>query len=299
MLAEDEYVDADGIMDLRSQTIGVRDGSSKAYSQDTLLHETIHAIDESLGLKMTENKFINWHVGFLQCLKTMKSFQNGYYKMNDEIKSPSIWFIHGANATPLSFKSIQLKLRESDSIQEHQFINVKYDCQDPLSEIVERIVSVLPDDVPIFLVGHSLGGVIAAAVAQKNIHFEYGKDIKGVITIASPLGGCEGADYLQWLFPHYHLFKNISTKNKVVMDLKANGAAVPTLSFITTSGNNPVYPEANDGVVTVNSQRALRNAKKIEVPYNHFEVLLSEDVAEHIKTFVLEDTSVSSTEIKL
>jgi hypothetical protein len=114
--------------------------------------------------------------------------------------------------------------------------------------------------------------------------------------MASPIGGCEGADYLQWLFPHYHLFKNISTKNRVVNDIKAVGAVVPTLNFITTSGNNPIYPESNDGVVTVNSQRALRRAKKIEVPFNHFEVLLSDSVVSHIKTAIFNPDQVFGIE---
>lgn len=209
---------------------------------------------------------------------------------NGETKvKPSIWFIHGANATPLSFSSIQEKLNEHEDIKGYEYINVRYDCQEPISTTVEKITEALPDSGPIYLVGHSLGGVLATAISQRNLHFELGKDIKAVITLASPLGGCEGADYLQWLFPHYHLFKNISTKNKVITDMKSTGALVPTLSFITTSGNNPVYPEANDGVVTVNSQRSLKGSRKIEMPFNHFEVLLSDEVVEHIKNFILQN----------
>jgi len=198
-------------------------------------------------------------------------------------KKPVVWFIHGANASPISFSAIQDKLHDFDEFHGTEFVNVRYDCQDPIASTVEIIADSLPSDRPIYLVGHSLGGVIAVAVSQRIKHFELNKNIQGVITLASPLGGCEGADYLQWLFPHYHLFKNISTKNRVVNDIKAVGAVVPTTCFITTSGNNPIYPEANDGVVTVNSQRSLKGAKKIEVPFNHFEVLLSDNVAAFIK----------------
>jgi pimeloyl-ACP methyl ester carboxylesterase len=212
------------------------------------------------------------------------------------VKKPSIWFIHGANATPTSFSAIQTKLHEFEEMDGTEFVNVRYDCQDPIASTVEIIADSLPSDRPIYLIGHSLGGVLAVAVSQRVKHFELGKDIKGVITMASPIGGCEGADYLQWLFPHYHLFKNISTKNRVVNDIKAVGAVVPTLNFITTSGNNPIYPESNDGVVTVNSQRALRRAKKIEVPFNHFEVLLSDSVVSHIKTAIFNPDQVFGIE---
>jgi triacylglycerol esterase/lipase EstA (alpha/beta hydrolase family) len=207
--------------------------------------------------------------------------------MNNETNSrPEIWFIHGANATPLSFTHIQASLKLDERFEGMKFVNVRYDCQDPISTTTEIIAENLPDNTPIYLVGHSLGGVLAVAVSQRVKHFALSKDIRCVVTLASPLGGCEGADYLQWMFPHYHLFKNISTKNRVINDLRSAGAVVPTLNFVTTSGNNPIYPEANDGVVTVNSQRALRGAKKMEAPFNHFEVLLSEDIATHIKNAI-------------
>lgn len=206
---------------------------------------------------------------------------------NELAKKPVIWFIHGANATPISFIGIQKSLKADDRFQGFEIVNVIYDCQDPIATTVETVAESLPKDRPVYLVGHSLGGVIAVAISQRVKLFELGVQIKAVVTLASPLGGCEGADYLQWIFPHYHLFKNISTKNRVINDMKVNGAVVPTLCFITTSGNNPIYPEANDGVVTVNSQRSLRDAKKIEAPFNHFEVLLSERVNDYIKLAIM------------
>lgn len=221
--------------------------------------------------------------------------------MSNEVlkkSGPSIWFIHGANASPLSFASIQTKLKEVSELAGAEFMNVKYNCQDPIATTIELIAESLPKDRPVYLIGHSLGGVLAVAVSQRAKHFELNVDIKAVVTLAAPIGGCEGADYLQWLFPHYHLFKNISTKNRVVNDIKAVGALVPTLCFVTTSGNNPIYPEANDGVVTVNSQRALKRSVDIEVPYNHFEVLLSDNVVDHIKSVLLNPDQVFGTEFK-
>jgi triacylglycerol esterase/lipase EstA (alpha/beta hydrolase family) len=221
--------------------------------------------------------------------------------MNNSIEEtkPSIWFIHGANASPLSFINIQTRFRESDAFKGFEFVNVTYDCQNPLAMTIETIADSLPSNRPVYLIGHSLGGVIAVAVSQRVKHFEMNKQIKAVITLASPLGGCEGADYLQWIFPHYHLFKNISTKNRVITDIKAAGAVVPTLCFITTSGNNPIYPESNDGVVTVNSQRSLKNSKKIEAPFNHFEVLLSNDVVDKMKIAIMNPSDIFGKEFKV
>lgn len=218
---------------------------------------------------------------------------------NENTTKTAVWFIHGANATPLSFLRIQECLKSDDRFTDFEFVNVIYDCQDPLSSTIETITDSLPSNQPVYLIGHSLGGVIAVAVSQRVKHFELNKNIKAVITMASPLGGCEGADYLQWIFPHYHLFKNISTKNRVISDIKAVGAVVPTLNMITTSGNNPVYPEANDGVVTVNSQRSLNGAKKIEAPFNHFEILISDTTVSLIKNAIINPDDIFGPQFQI
>lgn len=197
-----------------------------------------------------------------------------------------LWFIHGANASPGSFTYIKEKLREDEAFFDTTFVDVNYDCSEKLAGIVKEIANDCSKDIPISFIGHSLGGVIATAVTQRIRLYELPVDVKKVVTLASPLGGSESADYLKWLYPSYTLFKNISTKNKLITDLKLVGAVVPTLSLVTTSGNNPLYPTANDGVVTVNSQRALRGVDYIEVPHNHFEVLLSKNVVDHMRLFL-------------
>ena len=55
-LGAEEHIDCAGIMELASQDIAIREAPALAYQQDTLLHETIHAIDETLYLKMTEKQ---------------------------------------------------------------------------------------------------------------------------------------------------------------------------------------------------------------------------------------------------
>jgi len=204
----------------------------------------------------------------------------------DNDSRTQIWFIHGANSSPVSFTYMKEKLREDPALFDAMFVDVQYDCSDKLSDVVKTIAANLPRDTPIHFVGHSLGGVVSVAISQRVSHFKMPIDIRSVVTIASPLGGSESADYLQWMYPSYHLFKNISTRNKVIKDMKSVGAVVPTLSLVTTSGNNPLFPTANDGVVTVKSQRALSGVDYIEVPFNHFESLLSRDVVDHVRLFL-------------
>lgn len=73
-LKEDEHEDADGIMIIDEQLICVRDKPAQEYMADTLLHETIHAIDETLFLKMTERQVSNIASVLLQVLKDNPEF---------------------------------------------------------------------------------------------------------------------------------------------------------------------------------------------------------------------------------
>lgn len=197
-----------------------------------------------------------------------------------------IWFIHGANATAASFNYIKRDLEADKDFDEFSFVDITYDCQEKLPEIVKVLAASAPRDKQLYIVGHSLGGVLGVAISQRIKHFDLPASVRGVISLASPFGGSESADYLRWLYPHYPLFKSISTQNRMIVDLKAAGAVVPTLSLVTTSGNNPLYPTANDGVVTVSSQRSLPKAAYIEMPCNHFEILVNDDAIDHMKLFL-------------
>ena len=61
-------------------------------------------------------------------------------------------------------------------------------------------------------------------------------------------------------------------------------ATKPHLAIVATQGL-PFFPEDNDGAITVASQTALDGARYARLPLNHFEVLLSHDVADLIRTF--------------
>jgi len=213
-----------------------------------------------------------------QELTELTEFSRGYTK--------EVWFIHGANATPTSFNYIKESLERDPELNEYKFVDIIYDCQENLKSIISVLARSAPKDKQLYIIGHSLGGVVAVGVSQKIIQFDMPVSLRGVITMSSPFGGSESADYLRWLYPQYHLFRSISTTSRVITDLKSVGAVVPTLSLVTTSGNNPLFSSANDGVVTVASQRALKKSVYVEMPYNHFEVLVSTETVQHIKLFL-------------
>jgi hypothetical protein len=57
----------------------------------------------------------------------------------------------------------------------------------------------------------------------------------------------------------------------------------PWTNIVTTAGQSPFMIAANDGVVTINSQRHHKDMELVEIDYNHYEVVLSDEVVELIK----------------
>jgi len=74
LLEPDESDDCDGYMDLGKSEIGLRIQESNDYNKDTLLHEVVHAIDETLNLKLKESQVHQLAVGLLAVLKQNKKF---------------------------------------------------------------------------------------------------------------------------------------------------------------------------------------------------------------------------------
>jgi hypothetical protein len=57
----------------------------------------------------------------------------------------------------------------------------------------------------------------------------------------------------------------------------------PWTNVVTTIGSAPWIIEPNDGVVTLDSQRAHKDMELIDVDYNHYEVVLAPAIVEIIR----------------
>lgn len=185
---------------------------------------------------------------------------------------PQIWFIHGAASTPLSFNWLKTKLRR------HTPVDIAYENQTPLVETISYLRNEIAKcAAPPIVIGHSLGGVIAASVAQV-------APVAKIVTLGTPFGGSFAASIMRWFMPT-QLMRDISQQSPILASLQNDPPKVPILSFVTDSGLN-VMGERTDGVVTVRSQMALKGPTYITVPNNHFEVLLDPSVAGQINDFI-------------
>lgn len=55
-MSPNQETDCDGMMELSKQIVWYREKESLSYNQDTVLHEIIHAADETLNLGMEEQQ---------------------------------------------------------------------------------------------------------------------------------------------------------------------------------------------------------------------------------------------------
>lgn len=187
-----------------------------------------------------------------------------------------IWYIHGANASPMSFSFIKQNTRA------HRYEDISYSHDVPLVDTVNdlRRCAAL-ESGPLAIVGHSLGGVIACAVAQ-------GGPVKKVATLSSPFGGSNAASLLRW-FTRSQLMADITPTSSVMTSLRLKPPQIPILSVVTDP-NIDTMGERGDGVVTVASQMALIGPVYQIENLNHFEVLLSSRVAADIDRFIWGET---------
>jgi thioesterase domain-containing protein len=221
------------------------------------------------------------------------------------MKKPLVIFIHGALSSSSCWNYIKYSVRrELKSINSHSF---DYEVSSkPAVEIVQDLydqilpLALVDPEIEIIFVGHSYGGVLSVEIARK---LEHDSSKITVLTLASPLGGSGAASVMKLFRPHSHLFRNVGSHDKFMLDFKSKDLPCKTYSIITSSeesSQNFLLPGRNDSVVTVESQEAfLEDAQHFHrhLDCNHFEVLLSPAVGEIIRKLI-KDRKTFESEFK-
>ncbi|RYD62074.1 MAG: alpha/beta fold hydrolase [Verrucomicrobiaceae bacterium] len=181
-----------------------------------------------------------------------------------------IWYIHGASSTARSFNYIKSELPV------HEFEDIEYTHAHPVTRVVDAVVARLESSpVPVTLIGHSLGGVIAVAASQRS------QNVRNVVTMASPFGGSQVASLMRWISPS-QLLDDIHPHSPLIRAVKRAKNRVHIMSIVTTGGGISLISGENDGVVTTESQTSILGPVYLRVPVNHFEVLLCRESVELI-----------------
>lgn len=202
--------------------------------------------------------------------------------------STLIIYVHGALSTKNSWNYIRQKFAEKlGDGEKPQEEFIRYDLNREVSpEIVSKMVDkvqklVLKSNVDkLVFIGHSFGGVLSVAAARELQTFLDSNKVKTrIITLSAPFAGNEVASLLRLFRPGSMFFKNVGTHTEFIKNFKTRPLPYKTHIFVTTEGGADWMPQANDGVVTVESQTWFNDdplATHQEAKVNHFEILLSD-----------------------
>jgi pimeloyl-ACP methyl ester carboxylesterase len=179
-------------------------------------------------------------------------------------------YIHGANATSESFNYIRSKLGAG--------IDLSYDSRNGFQNNLAAMKISLITAEDVVFVAHSLGGIYALHLADA-----MPKQVRGAVTLSTPYGGAEVADYAQYFLPFSRLMRDIGPSSWAMKEANKIKIQHPWTNIVTITGQSPFMHEANDGVVTIRSQKHHSDMELVEVEYNHYEVVLSDEVIKLIK----------------
>jgi pimeloyl-ACP methyl ester carboxylesterase len=179
-------------------------------------------------------------------------------------------YIHGASATSESFNYIRSKLGSG--------IDINYDSRNGFENNLEDMKAQLKDVKDMAFVAHSLGGVYSLHIANA-----MPKSVKGAVTLSTPYGGAEVAEFAQFFLPFSRLMRDIGPSSWAMKQADNIKIQHPWTNIVTVKGQSPFLLEHNDGVVTISSQRHHKDMELVEVDYNHYEVVLAEPVIKIIK----------------
>jgi pimeloyl-ACP methyl ester carboxylesterase len=180
-------------------------------------------------------------------------------------------YIHGASATSESFNYIRKHIGGKDII-------VNYDSRNGFENNLKDIQNQLKDIEDIFFVAHSLGGIYSLHLANT-----MPKQVVGAVTLSTPYGGAEVADFAKFFLPFSRLMRDIGPSSWAMKQANKIKIQHPWTNVVTVKGQSPFMHEPNDGVVTIASMKHHIDMELVEVNYNHYEVVLSDSIVDIIK----------------
>jgi len=184
-------------------------------------------------------------------------------------------YIHGASATGDSFNYIRHHLNYPNETI------IEYNSQNGFDRNLESMKKVVGDLNDIVFVCHSLGGIYALYLADT-----FPDQVLGAITMSTPYGGAESADYTKYFLPFSKLLRDIGPASDPMKTANRIKIQHPWTNIVTTRGDSPWIIQPNDGVVTVNSMKHRKEMKFEELYINHYEVVMSPKTVAIVDQFI-------------
>lgn len=184
-------------------------------------------------------------------------------------------YIHGASATGDSFNYIR------DQLGYPNETIIEYNSQNGFDRNLSHMKTVIADLTDVAFVCHSLGGIYALHLADA-----FPNQVLGAVTLSTPYGGAESADYAKYFLPFSKLLRDIGPSSGPMKTASKIKIQHPWLNVVTTRGDSPWIMQPNDGVVTVSSMRHRSEMQFKELYINHYEVVMSPKTVEIVDHFI-------------
>ena len=185
-----------------------------------------------------------------------------------------IVYIHGASATAESFTHIRQYVR--DVFDEPEMV-LEYKSDHGFDNNLSNMKGELDDEERLFFISHSLGGIYSLYLADY-----YKETTHGGVSLSTPYGGSKEADFARYFLPFNQLMKDSGAIHGPIVKSRKIPAPPNWTQIVTTAGQSPWIYQPNDGVVTLESMRYRKDFELIEMPLNHYEVVVSDKVVEII-----------------
>ena len=157
-------------------------------------------------------------------------------------------------------------------------MTVNYDSRNGFENNLEDIKEQIGKTKDVFFVAHSLGGIYALHLANA-----IPEQVLGAVTLSTPYGGAEVAEVAKFFLPFSRLMRDIGPSSWAMRQADKIKIQHPWTNVVTVKGQSPFMAGANDGVVTINSQKYHADMELVEVDYNHYEVVLSDKIVNIIQ----------------
>ena len=135
-----------------------------------------------------------------------------------------------------------------------------------------------------FIVAHSMGGLVANDFIKRNIADKHNKYIKLFISISTPWEGDEDAVWAKYAPAVIPCWQDLSPNSAFIQKLSAKdlGSGIPYYLLFSYHGDRKPFRRNNDNVIYLSSQLKLEMQKKAEKLYGfdlkHFQILTNKSV---------------------
>ncbi len=214
----------------------------------------------------------NGSVGYWKPLTFLRDFGVGIYFIEpyDPGKIP-ILFVHGANGTPVGWKTIVDSI-DRDRYQPWFYYYPSGFRLDSIVRALNHLVTELHEEYrfnTLYVTAHSMGGLVSRAFIRKNVVGDNQHYIKKFVSISTPWGGIrtaeKGVKKAPVVIPSW---RDVAPDSKFIQSIykKTLPPEIEFYLFFGVRGKSSLFMANNDGVVEIASEidyRAQKDAVKI------------------------------------